>query len=91
MCHVKYEKEPGFFTGAMYVSYAIGVAASVTTWVALVVLLPDLGILPQIITIMSVMLLGSPWFYPLSKIIWANMFFHYKKVERTVVGSTSTR
>ena len=84
VCGVKYEKEVGFYTGAMYVSYAIGVAVCVSVWVALMVLLPDLGIITQIVAIASVMLFGAPLFYALSKIIWANMFFHYdgSKVSR---------
>ena len=77
VCGVKYEKEVGFYTGAMYVSYAIGVAVCVSVWVALMVLLPELGIITQIVAIASVMLFGAPLFYALSKIIWANFFFHY--------------
>lgn len=77
VCGVRYEKEVGFYTGALYVSYAIGVAVSVSAWVAMLVLFPRLGIITQIVTIASVMLLGSPLFYALSKIIWANFFFRY--------------
>ncbi len=28
-CHLHFEREPGFFQGAMYVSYALGVALSI--------------------------------------------------------------
>lgn len=83
VCGVKYEKEIGFYTGALYVSYAIGVAVSVSTWVALLVLVPDLGIITQILTIIFVMLFGAPMFYALSKIIWANFFFHYDPSKRS--------
>ncbi|HEY0978931.1 MAG TPA: DUF983 domain-containing protein [Flavobacteriales bacterium] len=76
-CGCNYEKEIGFYTGAMYVSYAIGVAVCVSLWVAMVVLVPDLPIIAQLLVIGSVMLLGAPWFYALSKIIWANLFFRY--------------
>jgi len=77
VCVTKYEKEIGFYTGAMYVSYAIGVAVSVSMWVAMLVLLPELGIITQIVAISLVMVIGGPLFYALSKIIWANFFFHY--------------
>lgn len=76
-CGRKYSIEPGFYYGAMYVAYAIGVAMCVTAWVAMMVLAPGLGVLPQILIISAVMLLGGPFFYALSKIIWANMFFTY--------------
>lgn len=77
-CGRKYSIEPGFYYGAMYVAYAIGVAMCVSVWVAMMVLAPRLGILPQILIISGVMLFGGPFFYALSKIIWANMFFTYE-------------
>lgn len=91
VCGVKYEKEIGFYTGAMYVSYAIGVAVFATVWVAMGVLFPELGVGAQITTIALVMLAGSPLFYALSKIIWANLFFSFDKsrswvADRTTVG-----
>lgn len=87
VCGQKYNLEPGFYYGAMYVSYAIGVAVCVTAWVAMVVLAPNLGVFPQIATICGVMLLGSPMFYALSKIIWANMFIHYRGSENSLDGA----
>lgn len=79
VCHTKFEREPGFFYGAMYVSYAIAVAVFVTVWVALAVLVPELGVLGQSLAVVGTLLVGSPYFYALSKIIWANMFFHARK------------
>jgi len=32
-CHTKYRLEPSFFYGAMYVSYALGIAFAVATFV----------------------------------------------------------
>lgn len=69
VCRVKYEKEIGFYTRALYVSYAIGVAVCVSAWVAMLVLVPDLGIITQILTITTVMLFGAPLFHALSEII----------------------
>ena len=34
VCELHYEREPGFFQGAMYVSYALGVALSVAVLIA---------------------------------------------------------
>ena len=44
-CGQPYEPEPGFYFGAMYVSYALGVALFVTIWVATSVLVPDISAL----------------------------------------------
>ena len=81
VCRTKFEREPGFFYGAMYVSYAIAVAMFVTVWVALAVLAPEMGALGQSLAVIGVLLLGSPYYYALSKIIWANMFFHYDRTK----------
>ena len=62
----------------MYVSYAMTVAVAVSMWVAIMVLIPDMALHWQVGLISSVMILGAPLFYALSKIIWANMFFDYK-------------
>lgn len=78
-CRRKLYIEPGFYYGAMYVSYALAVAHVITLWVARVIL----GIEPEfwnfIIFVGSTLLLLSPLYYALSKIIWANMFIHYKE------------
>ncbi len=82
VCRTKFEKEVGFYYGAMYVSYAIGVAAFVTIWVAMSVLFPAAGVLGQSLAVIGGMLLGTPLFYALSKIIWANIFFRYDPQRR---------
>jgi hypothetical protein len=78
-CNGRFNIEPGFYYGAMYVSYAIGVAAMVTVWVATAVLFPEMSPTALVISILTTLILGSPLFYALSKIIWANIFFKYKR------------
>lgn len=77
-CGGRYSIEPGFYYGAMYVSYALGVAASVSTWMACSVLAPDMGVGGVVAWVAGVMLVGGPFYYALSKIIWANLFLKYK-------------
>lgn len=78
-CGLKYEKEVGFYFGAMFVSYALGVALFVTCWVSFNLFFPFASTTLQIITIAIISLLAGPYFYALSKIIWANFFFNYDK------------
>jgi uncharacterized protein (DUF983 family) len=77
-CGGKYTIEPGFYFGAMFVAYGLGVAVCCATYLILAIAIPALPIPWQIGIIASVMLIGGPWFYALSKIIWANLFFRYK-------------
>ncbi|MAY85098.1 MAG: DUF983 domain-containing protein [Flavobacteriales bacterium] len=77
-CKRKLSIEPGFYYGAMYVSYALGVAHVVTFWVAKLILGIETEFWNFIIFVGSFLLLLTPLYYALSKIIWANMFMKYK-------------
>ncbi|MEO7081438.1 MAG: hypothetical protein ABIY71_07920, partial [Flavobacteriales bacterium] len=82
-CNGRYTIEPGFYYGAMYVSYAMGTALAVSIWVAFLVLAPDAP-LPWIIGVVSIVMIGvGPLFYALSKIIWANMFLDFENPKGT--------
>lgn len=76
-CGLKYEKEPGFYYGAMYVSYALGVALFVTLWVSFNLFFVNLNVWIQIVTISIASIVLTPYLFALSKIIWANMFIKY--------------
>jgi len=76
-CRLKYEKEPGFFYGAMYVSYALTVAL----WVGVAII--SFGIFsfsPWVFLGfgISLLLILIPLIYRLSRVIWMNIFIHYK-------------
>jgi uncharacterized protein (DUF983 family) len=78
-CGLKYSKEPGFYYGAMYVAYGLGVATFVTFWVSMNLFFTDVSTGFQIAVILLAIILFSPYLFSLSKIIWANMFISYKK------------
>ncbi len=77
VCHRNFEKEPGFYWGAMFVSYALSVGYSLLAFGITWWFLPDMGILGYFIVVVSATVLVAPYLYALSKIIWANMFFSY--------------
>lgn len=76
-CGLKYSKEPGFYYGAMYVSYALGVALFVTLWVSMNLFFNVESTSVQLGVIITISLLATPYLYALSKIIWANFFIRY--------------
>lgn len=78
-CKRKFSIEPGFYYGAMYVSYALGVAHIVSFLVAKWVLGLEVEFWNFIILVGSFLLLLTPVYYALSKIIWANLFMNYKE------------
>ncbi|MDX9749653.1 MAG: DUF983 domain-containing protein [Flavobacteriales bacterium] len=77
-CGGRFSIEPGFYYGAMYVSYALTVAAAVACWVVLQVFAPGLSLHATVLAIIGVLVVGTPWFYALSKVIYANMFLPIK-------------
>lgn len=77
-CDLKYEREPGFFQGAMYVSYALGVALFVTLWVSFNLFFPWMSTGAQVTVVAVASIVLTPKMYALSKIIWANLFYHYE-------------
>jgi hypothetical protein len=78
VCHLKYEREPGFFYGAMYISYGLGVALFVTIWASCTLWFPSFGAWTQIGLVSFFSIALSPYLFAMSKIIYANIFIHYK-------------
>ena len=82
VCGLKYAKEPGFYYGAMYVAYGIGVGLFVSLWTTLTLFFPQVSVGGQIAAIVIITLILSPYIYSLSKIIWANLFIKYDPSKR---------
>jgi uncharacterized protein (DUF983 family) len=80
-CGRKFSMEPGFYYGAMYVSYALGVAHIVSFIVAEKIVYDQMEFWNFIYLVGFFLVLLTPLYYALSKIIWANMFFNYKGIE----------
>jgi hypothetical protein len=76
-CKQSFEPEPGFYFGAMFVSYGINTALFITSWVALLFIYPDysLGLLLGILV--AVVLLSLPFSFRLSRSIWLALFVRF--------------
>jgi len=77
-CGTKYKMEPSFFFGAMYVSYALGVAVSVAAFIIAYVFLGG-GLMTTFIAITVSLIVLMPIILRLSRNIWINMFLSYDK------------
>lgn len=80
VCHRKYETEPGFYYGGMYVSYGFAVALGVVVYVATGVIAPQATETTKLFWVLGGLVLLTPVMYAWSKIIWACMFIDYKGV-----------
>jgi len=75
-CGLKYMLEPSFFYGAMYVSYALTVAMAVAIFVFCHLL--GLSLLTSLLSIFLLLILANPFVMRLSRLLYINMFVHYK-------------
>lgn len=75
-CGTRYKIEPSFFYGAMYVSYAVGIAFAMAAFVISFFLL-GAGLLISFIAIVGTLIVFLPVIIRLSRNIWINFFIHY--------------
>lgn len=75
-CGTKYKMEPSFFFGAMYVSYAVGIAFAAAAF-GIAYWLLNLSLLNTFIAIVLTLLIFLPVIVRWSRNIWVNFFFSY--------------
>tara|TARA_R100001369_G_C3312189_1_gene167523 strand:- start:41 stop:415 length:375 start_codon:yes stop_codon:yes gene_type:complete len=75
-CSTKFKIEPSFFYGAMYVSYAVGVAFAVAAFIIAYFFI-GLGRLNTFFVITGTLIAFLPIILRLSRNIWINFFFKY--------------
>ena len=68
-CGLRFEREPGYFLGAMYVSYGFGVI-TVLPVSLLLVFAAGWSLLPVMIVMFVQTLVSMPLFYRYSRILW---------------------
>ncbi len=75
-CDTRYKMEPSFFFGAMYVSYGVGVAIGVATFVIAYLILKA-SLTNTFIAITLTLIVLMPFIIRVSRNIWINFFIHY--------------
>ena len=75
-CSTKYKMEPSFFYGAMYVSYAVGIAFAVAAFV-IAFLFIGTSLVNTFIAIVATLVVFMPVIIRLSRNIWINFFVSY--------------
>lgn len=73
VCGLRFEVEPGFFFGAMYVSYAFSVALFTTIAIALSVL-GDYPVWVYAVSIVVAVILLFPYMFRYSRVIFLHLF-----------------
>lgn len=80
-CGQKFEMEPGFWYGTGYVSYALAVAISVSTfvawWVLIGISISDNRIFMWLGLNALILIILQPWIMRLSRVIYMRFFISY--------------
>lgn len=79
---MKYERETGFFFGAMYVSYALNIALFVTAVVGYFLFFSESDWRIYIGTYVAITLLLTPVLFRLSRSIWLQFMVKYEPEKR---------
>jgi uncharacterized protein (DUF983 family) len=75
-CGLKYQIEPSFFYGAMYVSYGLNVAVGVAAFIIANVFL-NLDLVQSFIAIIGMVVVAFPFVVRWARNIYINMFISY--------------
>jgi uncharacterized protein (DUF983 family) len=76
-CETKFNKEPGYFFGAMYVNYALNVAQGITTYFLAKPFFTETFDLRMFPIIAGVLLLLTFFNIRLSRLVWIYIFRNY--------------
>ena len=79
VCGLKYDIEPGFYTGAMFVSYAFSVAITIVVGFFLFIVFDDPDIYIFVTAILATIILLFPVLFRYSRVIYLHIFggIHY--------------
>jgi len=73
-CGHRFEREQGFFQGAMYVSWVLGVTyLAVVAIIAQLLLVPPIGIVWAVLCVVTIHVLCIPIVFRYSRVIWAHL------------------
>ncbi|GAB3656732.1 DUF983 domain-containing protein [Echinicola sediminis] len=78
-CGQSFNPEPGFYFGAMFISYALNTALFICTWISMALLMEEVSIDYMLAVILSLVIVLLPITYRLSRSIWIHIFVKYQK------------
>lgn len=71
VCDTVFEREPGYFTGAMYASYMLGIFATMPVWLTLLLTDQPYALILSVSVAEIVILM--PVFFHYSRVIWLHL------------------
>ncbi len=87
VCDLRFEVEPGFFIGAMYISYAMSLGIFFTVSVVIYVFFNNPEFYFYMIGIPSTVLISLPFMFRYSRVLFLHLFggIKYDTRDRTII------
>ncbi|MCE3229063.1 MAG: hypothetical protein K0S32_3614 [Bacteroidetes bacterium] len=73
-CGYQFDREPGYFIGAMYISYGLAVFQGIVTFLLFALVFPEISTIWRVIAVIFAITLFSLKNYKLSRIIYIHIF-----------------
>jgi hypothetical protein len=70
--------EPGYYFGAMFVSYGINAAFFITVWLAMYITMNEISVTSMIIALLVIVFGLLPVTFRLSRVLWIYIFIRYQ-------------
>ena len=70
-CGLKYEREPGYFTGAMYASYFLGIFTTAPVWLGM--LMAEASYAAIVIVGVGMVVVLMPVYFHYSRVLWMHI------------------
>ncbi|RAW02160.1 DUF983 domain-containing protein [Pseudochryseolinea flava] len=80
-CEQPFTPEPGYYFGAMFVSYALNAAFFIIVWLGMYLLMDNITVTDMIIALLIVVLGLLPITFRLSRVLWIYIFVRYDERE----------
>ncbi len=81
VCNEDFERETGYYYGAMFVSYGLTVAFGVSVFLIMCVVL-NFDAITFLVVFAILQILLMPIFYRASRLVWINIFVRYKEMKK---------
>lgn len=74
VCSYRFYREPGYFLGAMYISYGLAVLQGILTFLICYLLFPQMQTIYTVLCVLSVIFIFSMQNYKYSRVIYMYIF-----------------
>jgi uncharacterized protein (DUF983 family) len=73
-CAYRFDREPGYFIGALYISYGLAVLEGILAFLVSVLLVPSLSSTWQILSVLAIIIICAKKNYKIARIVYIHLF-----------------